>query len=189
MNAWIALVLVDVVAVTSLTRCFTGPGELTAAIVTLVAVHLCGLASRFALGGHRRSWRALGIAMAVFGPVVIVLGTSLFSGTLGITAWHLLGTDLRAAWSAFYQKVAPVPELPGLVIATAWAAGAVGVLTEGVLATRRIPRGTRVGGPAGGLPVRVCSRDPRLPSDRARIASRVLVLVPGRGRPGARRRS
>jgi len=46
MSAWLALVLTDVVAVATFARCFTGPGELTAALVTLLLVHLVGLEAR-----------------------------------------------------------------------------------------------------------------------------------------------
>jgi transglutaminase-like putative cysteine protease len=50
-----------------------------------------------------------------------------------------MSKDLGAAWRAFSFKVAPVPELPGLVLATAWAAGAAGLLSELLSSRRRIP--------------------------------------------------
>jgi transglutaminase-like putative cysteine protease len=139
MSAWLALVFVDVVAVASLARCFTGPGELTAALASLLAAHLAGFASRLSLRGHRRGWKALGVAAAVLLPIGIVLGSTFFSGVPGVSTSHALDKDLRAAWNVFYLKVAPVPELPGLVLVTAWAAGAAGLLAELISSKRRIP--------------------------------------------------
>ncbi len=58
MSAWLALVLTDVVAVATFARCFTGPGELTAALVTLLLVHLVGLEARGGMSALRvdRTW-------------------------------------------------------------------------------------------------------------------------------------
>src|SRR5208283_3619263 len=164
MSAWIALVLTDVIAVTTFARCFNGPGELTAALVTLLVVHLTCLQARGGPigirggpfrepgqdGSHsidgrakpwlaRSGWWALAFAVWVLLPVVIVLGSTFFSAVPGQATWHAMSRDLGAAWRAFSYKVAPVPELPGLVLATAWAAGAVGLLSEFLSSRRRIP--------------------------------------------------
>jgi transglutaminase-like putative cysteine protease len=134
-SAWVALVLADLIAVSTFARCFTGPGELTAALSSLMVVHLTALAARYGLLGYRRAWRGLGAVAAVGLPVAMVLGTTLFSPVPG----HVLVHALRAGWRAFYSELAPVPELPGLVIATAWAAGAAGWLAEMLLAKRKLP--------------------------------------------------
>ena len=156
MNAWLALVVVDTIAVASFARCFTGPGELTAALLTLFAVHLTGLAARGGPAGIRKAararlgsaaedgggsveslagsaeagvsdrprtrlgWWALGVVVTVLLPVGIVLGSTFSWVVPAQGTWHVAGRDLDAAWRAFSYKVAPVPELPGLVLATAW---------------------------------------------------------------------
>ncbi len=172
MSAWLALVLTDVIAVASLARCFTGPGELTAALTSLLLVHLAGFAARGRVSGiratshiepagndgrisgaaghghssdepaRRRSrsgWWALGLVVAVFLPAAIVLGSTFLWAVPGQATWHAMVKDLHAAWTAFSFRVAPVPELPGLVLATAWAAGAAGLLAELISSKRTIP--------------------------------------------------
>jgi transglutaminase-like putative cysteine protease len=139
MNAWLVLVLVDVVAVAGFARCFTGPGELTAALVTLAVVHLVGHASWRARPGPRRRWWAVASAAAVLLPIGVVLGPTVLAHGPGGAAWGVLASDLRAAWRAFYFKVAPVPELPGLVLVTAWAAGALGLSAELIFSKRQVP--------------------------------------------------
>jgi len=172
MSAWLALVLTDVIAVATFARCFTGPGELVAALPSLVLVHLTGLAARGWLSGLRATagtesggteggaggtakkargpdehgrrrlqsgWWALGLVVAVFLPIGVVLGPTFFWAVPGHAAWHAILEDLRTAWAAFSLRVAPVPELPGLVLATAWAAGAAGLLAELISSKARIP--------------------------------------------------
>ena len=175
MNAWLALVVVDTIAVASFARCFTGPGELTAALLTLFAVHLTGLAARGGPAGIRKAararlgsaaedgggsveslagsaeagvsdrprtrlgWWALGVVVTVLLPVGIVLGSTFSWVVPAQGTWHVAGRDLDAAWRAFSYKVAPVPELPGLVLATAWGAGAAGLLAELISSWRRVP--------------------------------------------------
>ncbi len=156
MSAWLALVLTDVIAVTTFARCFSGPGELTAALTTLLVVHLICLMARGGPSGIRqadceqtenigdprpshRGWWALAFAACLLLPVGIVLGSTFFSAIPGRGTWHAMSRDLGAAWRAFSYKVAPVPELPGLVLATAWAAGGVGFLSELLSSRRRVP--------------------------------------------------
>jgi transglutaminase-like putative cysteine protease len=172
MSTWLALVLTDVVAVTTFARCYTGPGELTAALMTLLAVHLTCLAARrglprsladarraIAVSGNRDEglhepggspgqkrrvgarggwWTAAGLA-AVLLPVGIVLGSLFFSMGLDHTVWHTVRTDLWAGWNAFSLRTAPVPELPALVLVTAWASGATGLIAELVHSRRKLP--------------------------------------------------
>ena len=171
-SAWLALVVTDVIAVASLARCFTGPGELTAGLVTLVLAHLVGLAARGATPlaragarmqswGHQgaksrtaeerrhpsdrngrartSAWWALGLVLAVLLPVGFVFGPAFFWAAPGGGIWHTMPHDLRAGWAVFSFRVAPVPELPGLVLATAWAAGAAGLLAELISSKTRIP--------------------------------------------------
>jgi transglutaminase-like putative cysteine protease len=136
-SAWLALVLVDVVAVASFARCFTGPGELTAALVTLLAAQLVAHAAG-SVRHARRTW-ALAVALAVLVPLGVVLGPTVFSHGPGPASWGVLEGDLRAAWRAFYFKVAPVAELPGLVLATALISGVLGLVAELIFAKRKIP--------------------------------------------------
>ena len=171
MSGWLALVLTDVIAVATFARCFTGPGELAAALPTLVLAHLAGFAARGALSairttarteaggnegavggtgetgrgpderGRRRQsgWWALGLVVAVFLPIGVVLGPTFFWAVPGHATWHTIFEDLRTAWAAFSLRAAPVPELPGLVLVTAWAAGAAGLLAELISSKARVP--------------------------------------------------
>ncbi len=82
---------------------------------------------------------ALGMVVAVVLPIGIVLGPAFFWAVPGHATWHALLKDLQAAWTVFSIRVAPVPELPGLVLATAWAAGAAGLLAELISSKRRVP--------------------------------------------------
>jgi len=175
-SAWLALVVTDALAVTTFARCFTGPGELTAALITLLVVHLVGLAARGGASGVReaarlgrggtlrrdrdasdvgrrpvrRGWWALALVAAAFLPIGIVLGPTSFWIVPGSVTWHAMSRELGAAWAAYSFKVAPVPELPGLVLATAWAAGAAAALAEMISSWRRIPAAVAVA-PALGL--------------------------------------
>ena len=172
MSAWLALVFTDVIAVTTFARCFTGPGELTTALVSLLFAHLAGLAARGGASGirttahlgpggndgrvggtgeqgqgpgergrlrFRDAWWALGVVAAVLLPIGIVLGSTFSWAVPGHATWHVMLKDLRAAWTVFSFKVAPVPELPGLVLAVAWASGAAGLVAELISSKRRVP--------------------------------------------------
>ena len=205
MNAWLALVITDVVAVSTFARCFSGPGELTAALVTLVAVHLAGLAARggpsgiraaarrgVTAGSARRTagkvplatrfkarWWVLAVVAAAVVPLVIVVG---FGWLIpGDATWHVLSRDLVAAWRAFSYQLAPVPELPGLVLATAWAAGGVALLAELTSAWRKAPAAF-ARACARDLSLRRSARDRQLAPARAGHDRRHRQLVPGGGR-------
>ena len=172
MSAWLALVLTDVIAVATFARCFSGPGELTAALSSLLLVHLAGLTARGGLSGVRATvrtesgrnrggaggtgekdrgrderrrrrlqggWWALGLVVAAFLPIGVVLGPTFFWAVPGHATCHTIVEDLRTAWAAFSLRAAPVPELPGLVLVTAWAAGAAGLLAELISSKARVP--------------------------------------------------
>jgi transglutaminase-like putative cysteine protease len=141
LSTWLGLVIADAVAVTTLARCFSGPGELTAALVTLIVVHLAGLLARQKVGGHGTGWWALALALALLAPMAFVLGGTFFEGIPGRATWHGIETDLPAAWAAFRFRLAPVPELPGLVLATAWASGLAGLVSEVLFSRRRLAAG------------------------------------------------
>jgi transglutaminase-like putative cysteine protease len=171
MSAWLALVITDMIAVSTFARCFTGPGELSAALTSLVLAHAVGLFARRGVPGVHdlvgrrpagddgsadatagqgrslglrdrtrgsRGWWALGVVVAVFLPIGIVLGPGFFS-MAPAHAWYTVSKDMRGAWAAFSFRVAPVPELPGLVLATGWASGATGLLAELTSSMRRAP--------------------------------------------------
>ena len=77
---------------------------------------------------------------ALLVPICVVLGTGVFSVAPGEGIWHGLVTDLPPAWRAFLTDVAPVPELPGLVLAVAWTAGVAALLAELLASSRKVPR-------------------------------------------------
>lgn len=131
MKSRAALVLTDAVAVCAVARCFSGPGELTAALGTLAVVHLaCHLAGRYPQ--WRRALLLAGVLAAAIVPVLIVLGPSPAADL------HNLSTDMPGAWRVLMRDVAPVPELPGLVLLAAWAAGVLALCAE-ALSARRLP--------------------------------------------------
>jgi transglutaminase-like putative cysteine protease len=155
LSPWLLLTATDVVAIATLSRCFSGPGELALAIPACIAVHLLAgggrrLATRRALrpGSHAGSARpiavgALGWALALLVgfvlPLAIIDGhTFTFLLPLGST-WHVADRQLGTAWSIFSDKIAPVVEAPGLVLGTAWAAGAVALASEVLYADVGLP--------------------------------------------------
>ena len=79
-----------------------------------------------------------------------MLGSTFSWVVPGDATWHAMSKDLAAAWSAFSLRLAPVPELPGLVLATAWAAGVAGLLSELISSRRKVPAVFALG-PALGL--------------------------------------
>ncbi|MGO9912112.1 MAG: transglutaminase domain-containing protein [Acidimicrobiales bacterium] len=154
LTPWIFLTATDVLAIGTLARCFSGPGELALALPVCVAVHL------FAGGGRRLATRralrsspsaaarsrtlgpfgwVLAIAVGLLVPLVALDGHT-FSYALPLSrTWHAVDGQLTFAWSIFSNKLAPVVEAPGLVIATAWAAGAVALASEVLYADVGLP--------------------------------------------------
>lgn len=154
LSPWIFLTATDVVAIGTLARCYSGPGELVLAVPVCVLIHL------FAGGGRRlATMRALrssppgaprsrtlgpfgwGLAMLVgfLVPLVALDGHTFSYGLPLAGTWHVVDGQLTVAWSIFSNKLAPVVEAPGLVLATAWAAGAVALASEVLYADVGLP--------------------------------------------------
>ncbi len=143
--AWCLLALTDTTAVVTLSRCFSGPGELSVLVPTCLAVHLLA-------GGGRRLGHRLqhGGALAVAGwllalvaglmvPILAVDARSLSFGLpLGHT-WDLASRQLNSAWVIFSSRLAPVAEAPGLVLGGAWACGAVALAAEVLYSDAGLP--------------------------------------------------
>lgn len=138
MVPWLALVLLDTITVATFARCFTGPGELAYAIPVCIGAHVAArLARLVAQRGHRYysllTW-ALAIVLVALVPVLLV------EGTLPIGhAREVLGSQLHLAWHVFSYKVSPVAQVPGLVLAGAWAAGVLALAAEALDADTTLP--------------------------------------------------
>jgi len=143
MTPWMALVLLDAVTVATFARCFNGPGELALVVPVCVGAHLLAhLARRVGRNGHSLGgyglW-ALTALLVAFVPVVLVDGSTFTWGLpLGATQ-HVLAHQMHVAWLIFSARVAPVTESRGLVIATAWAAGVLGLAAEALDADSALP--------------------------------------------------
>jgi hypothetical protein len=143
MTPWMALVLLDAVTVATFARCFNGPGELAIVVPICVGAHLLAHAARRVsrggrpLGGYGL-W-ALTLLLVAFVPVAIVDGSSFSWGLPLGGAQHVLAHQLHAAWFIFSVRIAPVTESPGLVIATAWAAGVLALAAEALDADTALP--------------------------------------------------
>ena len=130
-----------------------------------------------------RPWWVLGVTAAVVLPIGIVARDDVL---LGHARPGDGPTSSGCAWTAFYSKVAPVPELPGLVLATAWAAGAAGLLAELLSSRRRVPAVFALT-PALGLYLFAAALGTgELASRRPRLHGGVVLLVPRHRRPRAR---
>ena len=147
---WLFLAATDVVTVSTLARCFSGPGELAIAVPTCAACHLLA-------GGGRRLLRRAGTGPTQLLPVVVGLGWLLavgvafllplavvdgssFSGVLPLApTWHVVNGQLQGAWTIFSDRIAPVVEAPGLVLVASWAAGAVALAAEVLYADAGLP--------------------------------------------------
>ncbi|MGD0592901.1 MAG: transglutaminase domain-containing protein [Acidimicrobiales bacterium] len=141
---WMGLVLLDAVAVASFARCFSGPGELAIIVPVCIGAHLLAHLGRRirrdgnALGGVAL-W-ALTLLLVAYVPVALVDGGSFRLGLLPLTATqHLLGHQLNAGWLIFSNRVAPVAQARGLVLAAAWAAGVLALAAEALDADTTLP--------------------------------------------------
>ncbi|MHB1987379.1 MAG: DUF3488 and transglutaminase-like domain-containing protein [Acidimicrobiales bacterium] len=145
---WLLLTATDVVAVCTLARCFSGPGEVAVAVPACVVVHLLAGGARRLPGlsaarGRglllgRLGW-ALGLLGAFALPLVAIDGHSFSFGLPLSATWQLVGHQLGFGWSIFSHKVAPVIEAPGLVVVTGWAAGAMALASEVLYADAGLP--------------------------------------------------
>jgi transglutaminase-like putative cysteine protease len=150
---WLLLCLVDLIAIATLARCFSGPGELALALPTCLLAHLlCGGGRRLApwLARRHRHAPAARVMYSGAGWLVALLVTLLLplaaleahSFTVGLPlagTWHAVHGQLSTAWTIFSDKIAPVAEVPGLVLVTAWAAGAVALASEVLYADAGLP--------------------------------------------------
>ncbi len=141
---WTALVLLDVVAVATFARCFSGPGELANIVPVCLGAHLIAhLGRRLRRGGNTAGgialW-ALTAALVAYVPVALLDGASFRLGLLPLTGTqHVLGHQLGAAWLIFSDRVAPVAEARGLVLAAAWAGGVLAMAAEALDADTTLP--------------------------------------------------
>jgi transglutaminase-like putative cysteine protease len=144
MTPWAALVLLDAVTVATFARCFDGPGELAIVVPLCVGAHLLAhLARRLSRHDHRLGgfglW-ALTVVLVAFVPVALLDSSTLSWGLpLGLTQ-HVVSQQMDVAWNIFSTRIAPVSESRGLVLATAWAAGALALAAEALDADSGLPR-------------------------------------------------
>ncbi|HXY43018.1 MAG TPA: transglutaminase-like domain-containing protein, partial [Acidimicrobiales bacterium] len=141
---WMALVLLDAVTVASFARCFSGAGELAILVPVCIGAHLLAH-----LGRHlRRDGKALGgvalwmlaLVLVAYVPIALIDGASFRFGLLPLTATqHVLGHQLSAGWVIFSNRIAPVVQAPGLVLAAAWAAGVLALAAEALDADTTLP--------------------------------------------------
>jgi transglutaminase-like putative cysteine protease len=142
---FVLLVLTDLAAVATLARCFTGPGELVVALPSCLFVHLVlGGGRRFLARGEKRAVKLVLLALvAVAGALLLpmaVLDGGHFSGPIPLgPAFQVVHHQLTRAFSIFSNKIAPVAQAPGLVLVTAWAAGAVAFAAEVLYADSGLP--------------------------------------------------
>ncbi len=143
LGLWVSLILVDLVAVATFARCFTGPGELVVLLPVCLLAHLLGRLGRIVGSrGNRLGGAGVWVLAAVLVAWVPIAALDWHSLTWGLPlgrSQHLLASQFHAAWAIFSNRVAPVAENRGLVIAAAWAAGAVGLAAEALDADAALP--------------------------------------------------
>jgi transglutaminase-like putative cysteine protease len=156
---WVLLTVTDLIAIATLARCYSGPGELAVVVPACLLVHLLAGGGR-RLAARRRSDAATGsaadprplpsIVLAALGwlaavlaafllPLVLLESHTLTFGLPLSHTWQAVNGQLSVAWSIFSDRIAPVVEVPGLVLATAWAAGAVALASEVLYADAGLP--------------------------------------------------
>ena len=158
-SPFVLLTLTDAVAMATLARCFTGPGELVVVVSACVVGHLLAgggrrLAPHLASGGAGASpterWRpsrtaltwaawVLAIVIGLLMPLAIVDGYTFTWGVPLAHTWTVVHHQLGSAWTIFSHKVAPVAEAPGLVLAAGWAGALVALASETLYADRGLP--------------------------------------------------
>ena len=195
MSTWLALVLTDVIAVATFARCFTGPGELTASLATLLVVQLAGFAGDVVHGNrtHRvpacrtASGRADG---AGADPQATLRATGRLVGARRCRGSAHAGRDrARVPFFSWCPTTPPgtpcprtsglrggrsrsrwlrCPSCPGSSWRPAWAAGAAGLLAELISSSAEGPRRLRTRARPRPVPLRLRARHEQLASDRAR---------------------
>ena len=141
---WMALVLLDTVTVATFARCFSGPGELAIVVPICLGAHLLAhLGRRVRREGRPGAGIALWILTVVlvaYVPLALVDGASFRLGFLPLTGTqHLLASQLHAGWLIFSNRVAPVSQASGLVLAAGWAAGVLALAAEALDADTTLP--------------------------------------------------
>lgn len=143
-SPWVALVVLDAVTVATFARCFDGPGELGILLPVCVGAHLLThFGRRLRRGGRAGTavvlW-VLTVVLVAYAPVALVDGASFRFGFLPLThTWHVLSGQLSDAWGIFSNRVAPVVQAPGLVLAAAWASGVLALAAEALDADSSLP--------------------------------------------------
>jgi hypothetical protein len=144
MPSFVALLLVDSIAIATIARCFNGPSELLLIVPMVIGAHLIARLARLVThnghGGLGTAIWALAVVLVVYVPIATLDGGSLsWLLPLGATR-HLLHLELSGAWKIFADKVAPVATQRGLVLVSGWAAGAVGLAAEALDADAALPK-------------------------------------------------
>jgi transglutaminase-like putative cysteine protease len=142
-SPFLALLLLDAVAVATFARCFSGPSELLLLVPVCIGAQLVAHAARLlAARGNRLVSLAVWLLAMLLVAWVPVLAVDFSTVTGGLPIGHgasVLARQLSGAWHIFSVDVAPVSTQSGLVIASAWAAGAVALAAEVLDADRSLP--------------------------------------------------
>ncbi|MGH9304199.1 MAG: DUF4129 domain-containing transglutaminase family protein [Acidimicrobiales bacterium] len=141
---FLPLVLLGAVCAASFARCFNGPGELFLLVPVCVGAHLVAqLARRVSAERSALAGAAIWVvaALLVAWVPVLVLDWGRVAGGLPIGHGRtVLSGQLGRAWSIFSKQTAPVEQVPGLVMAAAWACGAMALATEALDGDGSLPR-------------------------------------------------
>jgi len=142
-SSFVPLLLLDLVAVATFARCFTGPSELWLIVPVCAGAHLVAHGARLL---SARGWKLASLGVWILTVVLVawvpVLALDLTKVSWGFPAGHgatVLAHQLSRAWHLFSVDVAPVSPQTGLVLAAAWASGAVAIAAEALDADRSLP--------------------------------------------------
>ena len=142
LGLWISLVLVNLVTVATFARCFTGPGELVLLLPICLLSHVVArigrIVGRTSRAGGAAIW-VVAILLVAWVPIAVFDWHSLWWGLPLGRSQHLLAAQFHAGWATFSNRVAPVAEIPALVMAAAWASGAVALAAEALDADAALP--------------------------------------------------
>ncbi len=140
---WVALVLLDAVAVATFARCFAGPSELWLLVPLCIGAQFVAHGARLATaGGGRLAGAAVWLLAALLVAWVPVLALDISKVSWGLPIGHgatVLAHQLSRAWYVFSVEVSPVSPEPGLVLAAAWASGAMALAAEALDSDPSLP--------------------------------------------------
>ncbi|MDA8039315.1 MAG: hypothetical protein M0Z69_09180, partial [Actinomycetota bacterium] len=140
---WVALVLLDAVAVATFARCFAGPSELWLLVPLCIGAQFVAHGARLATaGGGRLAGAAVWLLAALLVAWVPVLVLDISKVSWGLPIGHgatVLAHQLSRAWYVFSVEVSPVSPEPGLVLAAAWASGAMALAAEALDSDPSLP--------------------------------------------------